>query len=171
MSEWVVLTWAEFDAAAYVGFRRVMHAAYAGLRDKARGYSPDHLYGAVAERVVAKALGLYWLGNVGGNGGSDRVAGDLTAADGTVLEVRFSWHGELKVRGYDADEHWGVLVRGTYPRFEIVGALRLGDGKQQCWWRDVARPYYCVPDDELHPWAEVSTAWANQPNGHWARAV
>lgn len=147
----VGLSWAEFDVAAHVGFRRGLHVIWKGLHDddgQVRPHFGAHVDGAVAERVVAKALGIYWPATLSLN----RSDGDLVTAGGSRLEVRHTRlpNGCLPIHRSDPDAHVAVLVRGTYPTFEVVGAIGVGHAKQEAYWRgDLDRPCYLVPASSL----------------------
>jgi hypothetical protein len=149
----VRLDLAEFEQAAYVGFRRGMVAATGGLGDdegRARPHFGPHIDGAVGELVVAKLLNVHWPAHLRVN----RELGDLSLS-GVKIEVRHRHELKRERDGLfahrsDPDEHFGVLVTGRYPLFDVVGGFPLGEAKHQRFWNDkLPRPAFEVPAGEL----------------------
>ena len=104
------------------------------------------IVGAVGELVVAKALGVYWAPNVGGN---DHATGDV---DGLQVRATMRTPPRLPIRETDqpADQVF-VLVIGQPPGMSIAGWLRAGDAKRAEWWDDRDHEWK-VPVDALHEW-------------------
>jgi hypothetical protein len=147
----VTLSSAEIETASYVGFRRGQSALTNGYHDDAaerRPHHTTHIEGAVAECVVAKALGVYWDPSFRLN----REIGDMITPTGTRVEVRYTRraHGRLPLHERDPDEHIAVLVRGGYRRFEIVGGILIESGKIPDYWDEtLERPCFMVPASDL----------------------
>jgi hypothetical protein len=149
----VVLEWAEYEEAAYVGFRRAALATKLALSDdeaQARPHFGAHIDGAIAEKVVSKALGLYWPAHLRPN----RSLGDLELRGGMKVEVRHTHraNGGLPIHAGDPDDHLAVLVRGRFPTFEVAGGRYVVEGKSPSYWRaDLERPCFLVPSSDLYP--------------------
>ena len=144
----VTLTWAEQILAAQCGVLRNVEALRLGCR---REYSRklDHatatnIDAAGAEMAVAKMLGRYWLAGVN----------EFDIADvAPNLEVRHTQNsnGRLIVRRDAPEDRPFFLVRGTMPRYEIVGWIWACDAKRKEWLDDPNGdgPCYMVPADQL----------------------
>ena len=102
----------------------------------------DDVVGAMAEAAVAKALGVYWLGEWLNHKALD--VGDY--------QVRHTKHpnGRLLLQPGDADEQYFVLVTGLPPAFTIRGAIDACQGKTTEFWdTSMERPCYAVPQHKL----------------------
>jgi hypothetical protein len=141
----VVLAPHEVRHATLVGVGRDLTAKRQGRRPLIPGSNTflGHITGALGELTVAKALGIYWDPNIGGN---DHGAGDVGR-----FEVRATTRtpAGLVIRERDRDAAAFVLVTGTPPRLCIRG---------WCFARDAKRPEYArdgeyfVPAALLDPW-------------------
>lgn len=135
-----------------------LHAAQGGFLRNARnitrqqynahglagdGYN-EAVAGAVAEYVVALALGVPW-----------RALTPLGAPDVTDrVEVRSTHHkhGRLILYPRDPSEKAFVLVVGCYPAYTVAGWLWAHEGKRADYWNPEARqPTYFVPQTALQP--------------------
>jgi hypothetical protein len=151
---WVELAPCEVRHAALVGVGRYLAARAQGRRDlfvTDRGSLFVDLIGAFGEITVAKALGVFWSPNVGGN---DSGPGDVMG-----LQVRASVRASspLVIRPRDHDESAFVLVTGEPPCLCIRGWLYAADGKRPEYWQtrhNIGPAAYFVPADELQPWDE-----------------
>lgn len=102
----------------------------------------NNIVGAMAECAVAKAMGAYWCGEWLNH----------KAADAAGYQVRHTEYksGKLLLQPCDSDDEIYVLVTGTPPTFRVVGAIRCGDGKKDCYWdSSLPRPCYVVPQASL----------------------
>lgn len=102
----------------------------------------NNIYAACAEIAVAKLTNRYWIAGVG----------DGNLADvGRYVEVRWSkCHHRLRVSAQAHDDRPYVFVRGSNPRFEIVGWMLGRDAKQQCWKAtNFDGDWYLVPSESL----------------------
>lgn len=157
----VRLDWSEMEIAATVGKMRQMQALE--LNRAARyGASVENAWtlnmeGAAGEMAVAKALGIYWSGNIG----------NLGAADVGPMQVRTSSRsdGDLILHPRDRDDAIFVLATGLAPSFRIVGWLYAVTGKDDKYWRDPAggRPAYFVPQRLLRPMYEIMAGAGRPP--------
>lgn len=111
--------------------------------------------GMLGEGAVAKALGVGWSPNIGGN---DKATGDVA---GFQVRTASKHHYRLHLyRDGDDDAAPFVLVTGAIPpfgeagRFAIRGWIYGRDGKRPEWLRSVVAgrpPSYWVPQPELAP--------------------
>lgn len=107
--------------------------------------------GAVAEMLVAEAVGRRWLNR-------DAVTPDKPE-DGDVeggIQVRWTQHpnGHLLVHDEDPDTLFCVLVVNRAPNMVIVGWINCIEGKTPLYWREppaVRSPAYFVPQRALLP--------------------
>jgi hypothetical protein len=149
----VRLSWHEVRAGALHGVDRNIYAM-------ANGRVPHHdqplstlwesnIVGSLAERAVAKLLGLYPEGET-----SPGYTGDVGG-----VEVRATQRpdGRLIVRDNDHDEAPFVLVRGIVPDLTVVGWLHGRDAKRPDWLMPAngRRAAYFVPLDALRPMSEL----------------
>ena len=106
----------------------------------------NHAHAAGAEIAVARHLDRFWTPL------AERPS-ELPGDIGNGIQVRYTKHerGRLILHERDRDEHWFVLVRGTFPEFSIVGGIQGRGGKRREWWTDpgTGRPAFFVPDDAL----------------------
>ena len=143
----VELDWSEALHAAQGGVMRRLRALRRGISNHV-GAPPHGLWNAdieaaCAELAFAKATNQYWTGP--GTMGKPR-------ADVGFWEVRHTAYrsGRLIVKDHDNDESLFVLVRGSCPRFTIVGYKRGGDAKNEKWREEhQGRSGFFVPNDEL----------------------
>lgn len=112
--------------------------------------------GVAGEIAVAKALNLYWSGNIG-----------VAAPDvGLNIQVRTvaTPNRRLIVHRADPDDAPFVLVYPTDSpqRFQLVGYLFGRDAKNDRWWDDPqgGRPAFFVPVNQLRPIEELRSAVA-----------
>lgn len=153
----VALEASEVRHAALVGISRHLAALSQGRRN------PDltrtdaawqcDIEGALGELAVAKALGVFWEPNVGGN---DKNDGDVA---GWHVRATARPAGSLIIHNRDPDDALFVLVTGEPPCLHIRGWLYGHEAKQTHYWRNAAsngaplpRPAYFVPADDLMPW-------------------
>lgn len=123
----------ELEQAAMVGVRRrveSIHRKLKGTLQMENGWQHD-VEGAIAERIVAKALGMYWNGGV-----CTWKAPDIDPN----IQVRSSRNPDsaLIVRENDADDEAFVLVTGSAPNYVIRGWSYGRDAKKEEW---VKNPY------------------------------
>lgn len=143
----VSLTPAEILSAAHTG---IMRQTQNLKRNRKPAYGATnatdwqwHVEGALGECAVAKALGLYWTGNLG----------NLRATDVGRYQVRTrSRHDyDLILHPEDPDDDVYFLVTGLNGRYRIHGWILGRDGKRDEYWSDPAggRPAYFVPQAAL----------------------
>lgn len=145
----------ELHQAAQIGVFRQTENIFDG-RVHAHGLSGpgwgEHILGAIGEAVVAKALGIYWNGNMG-----NLRAGDVNAP--IRLEVRTSAKPGNRLICYekDADLAAFILVTGSGNEYEIKGWQWGRVCKDPKYWTDpgTGRPNYFVPQAELRPFGEL----------------
>lgn len=145
----VNLTSYEMMIAAQVGVTRQISNLQKGRKDfygaKERDGWRMHIEGCMGEMAVAKALGLFWNGDIG----------DLGAPDVDGLEVRTSSRldGDLIMHPRDKDNAYYILVTGVNGRYQIHGYIEGRYGKNEKYWSDPAggRPAFFVPQSVLNP--------------------
>lgn len=142
----VVLEAHEIRHAALIGVGRNLVAKRQRRRPLIPGSNTflADIAGAVAELVVAKALGVYWAPNVGGN---DHVRGDVG-----MFQVRSSAQPFLVIRDRDLDEQPYVLVTGQPPDMSIRGWLYAREAKTSE-YRDPGGGW-AVPAQYLRSWED-----------------
>jgi hypothetical protein len=135
----------------------VRHAALVGVgRDlaaKAQNRRPlyggntliANIVGALGELTVAKALGVFWNPNVGGN---DHDSGDVGP-----FEVRTTNRSPafLTVRERDDDARPVVLVTGQPPCMRIEGWIWAAEAKREDWRENASQ--FKVPAIDLYDWS------------------
>jgi len=152
----VNLTWSEITIAAWAAVMRQIANLRDGRVDAHGAEDGDgwgkHVEGAIGEYAASKALGVFWSG----------AHGILRAPDiGGRYEVRtrFARSGSLIVRTTDRnDDAIVVFVLGELPTFNVVGWLRVGDGKRSEYWTDKGNgrpPAWFVPCSALRPLEEL----------------
>jgi hypothetical protein len=143
----------EVRHAMEVGYERNLVARSQRRRPLIAGSNTfqGDITGALGELVVAKALGVHWEPNVGGN---DHGKGDVGA-----FEVRATARtpARLTIRDRDDDAACFVLVTGVPPCLSIAGWLYAGDAKRPEYldrrsYQD--EPTWQVPAERLQPWDE-----------------
>lgn len=146
------LTDYEFAIAIQIGTYRQLSNLKKGRKDAYGAPSEDglnlHIQGACGESAVAKALNIYWSGNMG----------KLKACDVNhkkhKIEVRTrskDWY-ELIIHEKDNDDAIFILVTGVAPNFKLVGWCFGRDGKKQKYLKDPTGyrpPAFFVPQDDL----------------------
>lgn len=158
MAQMVVhLNEVELGSALYAGILLSQMSSVLGLRDRVHSSRHSSLeitqLGIVGERVVAKALDLYWSG----------AAQTYTGADlSHDIEVRTTTHPDkgLKVRETDYDDKRiaGVFISdidsGDYL---VTGWILAGDAKREAYWVNPRGlgGYWRVPASVLRPIAEL----------------
>lgn len=86
----------------------------------------NHVEGALAELVVAKWLGVEWEATV-----------NTFKSGFDVANYQVRWtskrpgSGQLIIRPDDDSTHVFISVRGTAPKYEILGWLRAADAKRK----------------------------------------
>jgi hypothetical protein len=152
----VTLTNAEIFQAAIAGVCRQVQNLRRGRVDR-HGCTDDgwytHCNGAIAEMVVAKASGRYWVGA--------GALGDLHARD--VLGVQVRWGlGDayrLVLRKSDDPADVFVLVTGRAPLLTIRGWIYGRDGQRPEYWEDPTdtgrEPAYFVPQSVLSSFEDL----------------
>lgn len=144
----------ELRHALLVGLGRDLVAKQQGRTPWATEASTllNHIIGAVGELTVAKALGVYWNPDVGGNDHSD---GDVA---GYEVRTTFSLGEQvLPVKDNDDDNRVLVLVTGDPPCMTIAGWMLAREARAKPDYlrsRYGRAPRYYVPVKDLHPWAE-----------------
>lgn len=105
----------------------------------------------MAEMAVAKALGIYWDGNVG----------NRKAADVGPYQVRHTEHehGRLILHPPDNSEDVFILVIGENGNYKLAGWLWARDGKKPEYWSDPTkgRPAFFVPKSALYTMDSLPT--------------
>lgn len=113
-----------------------------------------HIVGALAELAVAKAFGIYWTPNVGGN---DHGTGDVEA-----FQVRASVQSDalLPIRDHDAEGDAFVFVTGEPPCLTIRGWIWGREGMRDDWRcaPNGGPPAWMVPQSALRPFDELVRA-------------
>lgn len=148
------LTPSEMMIAATVGIMRQIHNLNKG-RVPNYGIKDQHQWGAhiegcMGEYVVAKALGMYWSGNMGKLSMAD--VGDLQVRTGASHNFRLILHPK------DNDQDYFILVTGVNGQYVIQGWCTGEDGKKPEYWQDPSkanRPAYFVPKSVLRPIEEL----------------
>ena len=131
------------------GAMRQVRALQKGLKHR-YGEPPHdqwggHIEGAGAELAVAKAVNRYWAGFY--HHDPEKFAGDIGE-----IEVRWTWRmdGRLIVHDRDKDESPFVLVRGSFPEYDVVGWIYGKNAKQSRYlYNGDGRPAYFVPATDL----------------------
>ena len=102
------------------------------------------------DAAVCKALDVQWTAS---NNTLKRVA-DIPPD----IEVRSRSGGGPKgdcliIRPNDPDDRIHILVLGHCPRYELVGAMRAGEAKQEQWWSDYngRGAAFFLPPTALYP--------------------
>ncbi|HEU4975274.1 MAG TPA: hypothetical protein VFT50_09310 [Baekduia sp.] len=159
----VELTADECRAAAYAGIHRRLDCIARGrteIHGAAAGgdYWTIDIEAAAGELAVAKALGVFWVGDT--DPITDRHGGDVAG-----LQVRHTRRpdGSLILHDRDHDHHVFVLVVGAMPAFTIPGWIHGANGKQPEFWRQpprVPRAAFFVPQSALTPLAPAQPAAA-----------
>jgi len=153
----IELTRSEFFQASMIGLMRNLTNINQGRKDRFGAEKMDgwgiHIEGACGEAAVAKAMNVFYNGNMG----------DLTACDVNNsernIEVRTraqDWH-DLIIHPSDKDDSAYILITGKAPSFTIQGWILGMNGKQQEFWKDPAggRPAFFVLKSKLRPINEL----------------
>lgn len=150
----IKLTPQEMMSAATIGAMRQLQNLRASRQD-AYGASERsgwqyHIEGAMGECAVAKALNLYWNGNLG----------NLQATDVGELEVRTSSYkgGMLALHPKDKNVSIFIHVNGVNGKYKIHGWCYGKEGKKDIYWNDLfnnKRPAFFVPNSILKPIEEL----------------
>lgn len=149
------LEWFELEIAAAVGARRRIRSMREGRRERyapelGDGWSRD-VQGAAAEMAYAKAVDVYWGGDIDG----------FRRPDVGRYEVKHTEHenGHLTIPLDESPESVLALVTGVAPRFVIRGhALARDVMRPEFLRRFPERSVYWVPQSALRP---VRTARAS----------
>jgi hypothetical protein len=116
--------------------------AYGAKRENGWQY---HVEGALGECAVAKALGIYWNGNI------DK----FDAPDVGILEVRTSSgeHDRLILHPEDDGSAIFILAIGINGAYELKGWMLGRVGQLDKYWTDpgTGRPAFFVPQEDLYP--------------------
>lgn len=114
-----------------------------------QGFIEPNVSSCMAEMAVAKALGLYWSGEIG----------NYKARDvGGLVDVRSSRRASnhLILHDDDPDDVPFVSVSVAEPEFTLHGWVLARDGKRKEFWRtDTGRAAYFVPRSALRPMDEL----------------
>jgi hypothetical protein len=121
-----------------------------------------HIRGAVGEAILAKHLGIFWLGT--GVFGGDDVGG---------YQVRATQYDQprLCLHYSDIDDKPYVCIQVVEGRGWIYGWLYAKDGKEERHYGDpfnTKRPAFWVPHNELLPMDQLPEVEASLPP--WVRA-
>ena len=134
--------------AATIGMERQLSSIKRGLKNK-HGYNGDdswgiHISGALAEIAAAKALNMFFRGDVD----------TFKNPDVGEFQVRYTKTDPpvLIVRSGDADNEKFICVTGEAPSFKVHGWMTAGEGKQKQWKRAPygRPPAYFIPIDKLN---------------------
>lgn len=142
----VRLTVEEMRQVAHVGVERRLRAISRSRQHRwawdGEGVWNTDIQSAAAEMAVAKMLGRYW---------ADTAEPDSAGDVGDRVQVRWTQRpdGCLILHPEDPDDHWFFLVVGQMPELDVRGHMQGKAGKQQRFWRDMARPAFFVPQAEL----------------------
>jgi len=156
---------------ATVGMRRQFVAMQRGMRpdgnaDEAR-YFDHHIFGAMAEFVVARLLNLFWEPRIGSTAGED-----VGAIGGGAVGVRLRRMpgngGDLAIRRKDKDHVPQVLVHnhGDFT-FIIKGWEYAGEARARGVWNECSNVWFVPPPyrstEELiamfaNPWRQDEAA-------------
>ncbi len=147
----VVLSEQECFQSGIVGYRRNLESIVNHRTPRFPERYPGelfvyHIFSAMAELAVAKALNAYWSFH----------ENKFSSGDVGDYEVRYSTRNDLKVR--ERDTGIAISVTGYPPEFEIAGWIRAEDAKQEHWKRDFnnhGKPAYFVPHQSLRPFEEL----------------
>lgn len=153
----ITLTTYEMMMAANVGVMRQVQNVKKDRRD-AHGAPFDsgwqlHIEGAMGECAVAKALGLYWNGNIG------RL--DMPDVGPLQVRTRSRDHYDLIVHKDDPDDAVFIHVTGRNGTYTIGGYITGAEAKRPEYWQDPAggRPAFFVPQDKLIPIGELTNVY------------
>lgn len=149
----MILDHGEAFNAAVAGLQRRFRAIARNAKSNDGELTKDRMvtdiHGAIAEAMVAKALGVY----------CNLASADRGIADvGTNIEVRSTPNpnGPLVIRPRDKDNYKYYLVAGLYPNAKIIGWKRAQDCKKDCYWvhtdskgQPLEFPYWAVPQSDL----------------------
>lgn len=130
-----------------VGYRRNLESICKNRKPRFPESVPGELFGfhifsAMAEGAVAKALGMYY----------GLHAQKFSGGDVGFFEVRWSMRSDLKVR--PRDNGVVICVTGLPPELEIVGWIGANEAKRDEWKKDFGKegkPAYFVPHKQLLP--------------------
>ena len=147
----VTLSLYELKAAAEFGVMRQIANLKKG-RKPAHGSEEKnpfemHITGCAGEMVLAKWLGVYWMGNHG------RL--DLDVGQYEVRARSEGWH-DMIIYPSDIEEKPDkpfVLITGRCQKWVIRGWRTAAECKRDEWWKDGTGPTragYFVPQRELH---------------------
>jgi hypothetical protein len=148
----------EFATALDVATRRVSDSLLNQARDSLRNKSwidstVKHIYGAVAEVAVAKALDRYPQLGV-------RQYSGMAADVSRDLEVRYSTKDLLVVRKSDPDNRKYILVTGVPPNLVVEGWLTGKEAKELGSFSDpynLGKPAWFVAKNLLHGMDKLGT--------------
>jgi hypothetical protein len=142
----VPLTWAEVFGAAVIGLLRYVKACQAKRHNFSRKNKGifGHVLSAIAERAMAKHLGIYWVASTD----PDKATGDVCG-----FEIRATqWpEGHLRVSERDPDDRLCVLMisePGEEICWRIVGMKRAGECHHDEWWHAQYDEWW-VPQEAL----------------------
>lgn len=163
-SEWVEMTELEIDGAIWTGTQiwRKSHADGRNDRNGWRGFTEGEnpgqrhqCLGALAERIAAKSLSIYWPS------ACDNF-GDADLAYNVEVKLIGAAHYGLRVypRTHDSRRVIGVVIpKGTERdlRYRVAGWYVAGEAKRQDWAMAPhgLPPMYCVPQAALRRVAEL----------------
>lgn len=151
----VKLTSYEILTGAHVGIMRQTQNLKVRPGTDAHGASLSdgwqlNIEGALGEMALAKALGIYWNGNIGA----------LDAGDVGKFEARTTSRENGRLILHPSDSDWALffLLTGVNGRYTIRGWIRGEIGKDAAYWSDPSghgRSAYFVPQHRLHPIDQV----------------
>lgn len=152
----VRLDWGEIYRAADVGLQRQIANLRRGRQDVAGAEDglgwEYHMIGAIGECAVAKALGIYWNGNMG----------NLGAADVADLEVRTADRSYKKLILRPDDPHDSIFILAlvhALPSVKLAGWIKGEDGMLAMWEQapNGRPPAYFVPQSSLYSMRDLSS--------------
>lgn len=122
------------------------------------GYEADglNLLGCRGELAVAKALGVFWSGNVGDYSATDVGGYEVRAFDQPYKRLIIH-PADIEAKG-DLPFVSVLFDRATGRHAELRGWIFARDADRQDWWQDPSgkgRPAFFVPNSALRPMADL----------------
>jgi hypothetical protein len=142
----VTLTPVEALMPCIIGARRQLYALSRGKRpdgnaDEGRWFD-HHIFGAMAEFVVARIFNLFWEPRIGETGNSYDVGGCI----GVRLRRLPGNGSDLAIRRGDKDDVPQVLVHNYGDlSFHVMGWLNALEGRERGAWNELSNVWYVPP--------------------------